>query len=91
MQLFPACAITRAAAKKAQEKAHETTIIDTGDDANHASPSQTSQMATEDGITEHCPFMKWQNLIKKQDCDVELSQLTKEALSEEQMPKHAQC
>ena len=30
-------------------------------------------------------------MIKKQERDVELSQLTKEAVSEAQIPKHAQC
>ena len=48
-------------------------------------------MATEDGITEHCPSVKRQKLIQEQQCDVELSQLTKEAISEDQMAKHAQC
>ena len=85
--IFPACAVTRAAAKRAQEKANETSVIvDTGDDADHATPSQTSQMATEDGITEPCPSMKRQQLIQEQRRDVKLSQLTKEAVSESRCP-----
>ena len=47
-------------------------------------------MATEDGVTEQCPSMKIQHLIQEQQCDVELSQLTKEVVSEQQIPKHAQ-
>ena len=46
-------------------------------------------MATEDGVTEQCPSMKIQHLIQEQQCDVELSQLTKEVVSEQQIPKHA--
>ena len=48
-------------------------------------------MATEDGITEPCPSMKRQQLIQEQQRDVELSLLTKEAVSEQQMPTHAHC
>ena len=47
-------------------------------------------MATEDGITECFPSMNQQQLMQEQQRDVELSQLTKEAVSKEQMPKHAQ-
>ena len=90
--IFPACDVTRAAAKRGQEKANETSVtVDIGDDVNRATPSQTSQMATEDGIKEPCPSMNRQQLIQEQQRDVKLSQLTKEAVSEEQMPKHAQC
>ena len=38
--IFPACAVTRVAAKRTQEKANETSVtVDTGDDTDHASPS----------------------------------------------------
>ena len=38
--IFPACAVTRVAGKRTQEKANETSVtVDTGDDADHASPS----------------------------------------------------
>ena len=90
--IFPACAVTRPASKRAQEKANETSVtVDIGDDVDHAAPCQTSQMATEDGITKPCPSMKRQQLIQEQWCDVKLSQLTKEAVREEQMPKYAHC
>ena len=48
-------------------------------------------MATEDGIAEPRPSMKRQQLIQEQRHEVKLSQLTKEAVSEGQMPKHAHC
>ena len=52
--ILPACAFTRLAAKWAQKKANEISVtVDTGDDADRASPSQNHQMATEDGVTEH--------------------------------------
>ena len=71
--IFPVCAVTRATAKRAQQKADETSItVHIEGDADRATPSQTSQIATEDGITEPCPFMKRQHLIQEQQCDVEL-------------------
>ena len=90
--IFPACAVTRAAAKRTQKKAKEISItVDTRDDFGPPIPSHTSQGAREDGITEHCPSMKQQQLIEEQQHDVELSQLVEEAISEEEMANYAHC
>ena len=87
--IFLACAVTRAAAKRTQKKAKEISItVDIRDDSDPPTPSQTSQVAREDGITEHCPSMKRQQLIKEQQCDVELSRLAEEAISEEEMANY---
>ena len=96
--IFPACAVTRAAAKSAhinQEQENQTpkatSATGTSENFISATPSQTSQMTIADGLMKHCPSMKREQLIQQQQCDTKLSQLAKEAVSEEEMTKHAHC
>ena len=96
--IFPACAITRAAAKRAhlnQEQIGQTPdntpLTDTSEISNSATTSQISQMALEHSVMEHCPSMTREQLIHEQQHDTELNQLAKDAVSEEEMTKYAHC
>ena len=71
--ILPACAVTRVAAKWEQEKANETSVtVDTGDDVDHASPSQTIRWPWK-MVLKNTLSMKQQHLIQEQQYVVELS------------------
>ena len=96
--IFPACAITRAAAKRAhlnQEQMGQTPdntpLMDTSEISDSATTSQISQMALEHSVMEHCPSLTREQLIHEQQHDTELNQLAKDAVSEEEMTKYAHC
>ena len=96
--IFPACAVTRAAAKRAhvnQEQMDQTPVststTNTSAICDPATIPQISQATTEDGSTKPCPSMSREQLIHEQQRDTELSQLVKEAVSEEEMTEHAYC
>ena len=52
---------------------------------------QSSHLVREDNSTRPCPSVKREQLIEAQQHDAELVQLAKEAVSEEEMTKHAHC
>jgi len=68
-----------------------TSTAKTTSDSDSATTSQTCQMTKVDGPTECCPPMKRGQLIREQQCDTELVQLAKEAISEEEAGTCAQC
>ena len=95
MHLKPACVVTRAAAKRAcasqeqREETHDTaSATGTTSKSDSTTTIQSSQMVREDNPTKHCPSMKREQLIHEQRCDAELTQLAREAVSEEEMTKH---
>ena len=95
--IFPACVVTRAAAKKACENHEQHKISrDTSDHSatercNSTTAMQGSHLVREDNSTRPCPSVKREQLIEAQQHDAELVQLAKEAVSEEEMTKHAHC
>ena len=52
---------------------------------------QSSYLVRKDNSTRPCPSMKREQLIDEQSRDVELVQLAREAVSKEEMTKHAHC
>ena len=95
--IFPACVVTRAAAKKACENheqhkiSHDTSDHSATERCNSTTAMQSSHLVREDNSTRPCPSVKREQLLEAQQHDAELVQLAKEAVSEEEMTKHAHC
>jgi len=88
-RVFPACAVTRAAARRARvEQEQEDQRASMNNISNESSSATDVANSSEDHLTDQYLSLTWEQLIKEQEADAELCSLLEEAVDEEKAARY---
>jgi len=88
-RVFPACAVTRTAARRARVEQEQDDQRASTNNVNNESSSATGVAnSSEDHLTDKYLSLTWEQLIKEQEADAELCSLIEEAVDEEKAARY---